>query len=98
MAKARGIPSSQMGIPVSLEVAHKSWTWVSYTSSAGLTFPEPQGSYSVCSFISGLGFHPSSRVETVLTLVKHPRTFTQPNTLTCNPPKHYPVANSLYNK
>jgi len=33
-----------MGIPVSLEVAQKAWPLVSYTSSAGLTFPEPQGS------------------------------------------------------
>ena len=44
MTKVMGIPSSRMGIPVSLEVAQKAWPLVSYTSSAGLTFPEPQGS------------------------------------------------------
>jgi len=84
-----------MGLPVSLEVAHKSWTWESYTSSAGLTFPEPQGSYSVCSFISGLGFHPTSREERVVTLVKHASAFTQANDLAWNPPKHYSVVNVL---
>src|SRR5258708_36644657 len=98
MTKVRGIPSSQMGLPVSLEVAHKSWTWVSYTSSAGLTFPEPQGSYSVCSFISGLGFHPTSREERVVTLVKHASAFTQANDLAGNPPKHYSVVNVLWEK
>ena len=41
--KGRGFPFSRMGFPVSWDIAHKSWTWVSYTSSTGLTFPEPQG-------------------------------------------------------
>jgi hypothetical protein len=49
--KGRGFPFSRMGFPVSWDVAHKSWTWVSYTSSAGLTSPEPQGR-------SGLSFRP----------------------------------------
>ena len=41
--KARGFPPSRAGFPVSRGVAHKSWTWVSYTSSTGLNSPEPQG-------------------------------------------------------
>ena len=41
--KGRGFPFSRMGFPVSQDVAHKSWTWVSYTSSTGLDSPEPRG-------------------------------------------------------
>jgi len=45
MAKARGFLPSQVDLPVSLDVAQKSWTSVSYTSSAGLNSPEPQGTH-----------------------------------------------------
>jgi len=90
-----------MGLPVSLEVAHKSWTWVSYTSSAGLTFPEPQGSSqsNICGnvvFVSSSGaWFSLLEVERVVTLVKHASAFTHGNDLPWNPPKHYSVINVL---
>jgi hypothetical protein len=37
----------QVGFPVSQNVAHKSRTWVSDTSSAGLNSPEPRGTQAI---------------------------------------------------
>src|SRR5260370_19629748 len=85
MTKVRGFPSSQTGLPVSLEVAHTSWTWVSSTSSAGLNSPEPQGTRLNLFVHQWTWFSSTGKAERVVTLVKHASAFTQPNDLAFNP-------------
>ncbi len=88
-----GFLPSQVGFPISLEVAHKSWTCVSYTSSAGLTFPEPQGS-SQSVHSSGTWFLFLAK-EKESDIGQTRSCFYPSERLSLEPLKHYSVVNVL---